>query len=296
MKYCWRVSVLLLVASHSFSDTYATTEDGTRVVLKDDGSWEPEPVVEDPNAVGADKLHSLQEILVHASFEKRLSWSYAFNLQSKDPMHQPVWARAVPPAIDSWLLWMHGNKPEDDKLLLEAKLIEKYRGQIDTLFTGLGLALGEFFIRRNEEGVPVSVPTRIATWQDELALVLTGAVHRQTYSTQRTTPKQRATQTIESVILPSLPAFLRASFGSEIQYFGIVAMYGSHDFSDDSFVNEMGEMNEIGEMVALVVDRESCEKFATGELAQEDLLAQAAVFLADRDMGFNVKRIKVQIE
>jgi len=159
----------------------------------------------------------------------------------------------------------------------------------------MGSELGQFFYYRRETGPPVSVPLGFARWKGGISVVVTGAVSTTVFNTQRTTSKERAAAIIESMVLPSLGAFVKANFSEEISHFGIAILYGSEDFAADPS-SLFSVLDKEAEMVGFVADRSACQKFVLGEITQEEFISKSAVFISDRDMMSGIKRITITID
>jgi len=272
--------------------TGATSDDGRRVILNDDGTWELLSDTTFAGGVDAAVLNPLKDVLTIETIFSQTLWRMVFSLGSEDPKYFPVSAARVPEIVRAWLNSPPSEVAEKDaRLQYERELIEIHVDKVEGLFQNLRLMggeLGEFFITRNDAG-PVSVPLHFVEWQGESAVLTTGVAYRQIFNTQRTTSKERAARVLEAVSVPSLKAYTRLSFGNIVRHFAIAVTYGSSDFGDDSILNKQAET------VAVIVDQESCQRFFDGEITQEELVQGGTVFLADRNAAGSIKRVNVEI-
>lgn len=230
------------------------------------------------------KLMNVKPILELAKYDKT-TW----NLYAKygEIKYAPIKAEAVILDIDKYL-----KQPMDTGLqeMTKYKLIKKYRNNLDTLFQGLSLLgadqLGEFFYNRD-----FSLPFKFALYGDTaMTLLVSGAFIDNIYNTLKLTSRQRATKVVTTYILPTLKSFANNFKGKEIKYFGITCVYGSKDFSSENH-------NSIqAEFVAFIAPSKVIKKYVSNDITEDELVDAADVFICDRDMVTEMKKIKLSLE
>jgi hypothetical protein len=166
------------------------------------------------------------------------------------------------------------NRPD---IIDEWDLIEKYREDIAGLLSVSGPLL--------YTGLPVG----FALKDNELTLILESLGSTNVYNTLRLDAKQRAAKEIQDTVLPAIKRFAVVK-STDIKNFGVVVVYGSKDFSDESDV-----LNTKAEIVALVASSERCKKLAAAELTEEEFVDTADVYIIDRDTIKDVRKIKASI-
>jgi hypothetical protein len=138
----------------------------------------------------------------------------------------------------------------------------------------------------------MEIPVRFAQAETGMVFLVTGVGSSTVFNTLRTTPKSRAAKIISTKILPEMETFYDFFKDTDIKYCGMAVVYGSEDFSDES----ISRVSLKAEVVTLVVSSENCKKFVDGIMTEDQLIDLSDIYLKDRDMGFNVKKIKVTIE
>lgn len=232
------------------------------------------------------KLMNVKNILSNAN-KDRASWSLYANY--KEAAFLVKKADDVILDIDKYLL----QTPTNDSLngqYSEYELIKKYRNKIDTTFQGLK------FFGRDQPGTffyinETSLPIHFGMMGDTaLSFIISGVFIDNIYNTLRLTSRQRATTVVTTYILPSLKAFSKSFTGNEIKYFGITCIYGSKNFADDGYTNTQPEF------VAFIAPVELIKMYVAGDLTEDDLINSAEIYICDRDMDSEIKKIKITLE
>jgi hypothetical protein len=231
------------------------------------------------------KLLNVKDIVTSCMFDRTIWTLYA---QFNKIEYTPVKAEDVIKDIDNYLLKDSTSKTNKGKLS-EFNLTKKYRNQIDTTFQGLGLfgsdQLGAFIYLKE------SLPIHFAMMGDTaLTFIISGVFIDNVYNTLKLTSRQRATKVITTYILPSLKAFIRSNYGKDIKYFGITCVYGSKNFADD------GVLNTKPEYVAFIAPVKLIKQYVKGDLTEDELINSADIYLCDRDMVAEFKKIKITLE
>jgi hypothetical protein len=212
-------------------------------------------------------------------------WSLAFDYQQIET--KPKHLSQVIADIDSFLSYPPA-KDADSRSVAQYKLIAAYHKNLDTLFASLALVGSSpakfLYFKR-------SLPICFAQYEGGTVVLVTGIASDKIHNTLRTTPRARAATVVESIILPYLPRVYMAFRATKVRYVGMVVIYGSKDFLDES-----SSVKPVPEVVALVVDTKRCGEFVDGKLSDTDLVAAAGIYLADRDMATGIKKIGITLE
>ena len=172
----------------------------------------------------------------------------------------------------------------------EYQFIKKYRDNIDSVFKNLGMfgsdQLGNFLYSKS------SLPIHFGATNDTcLSFIISGIYIDNIYNTIKLSSRQRATKVVTTYILPALPAFAKAfAKDNDIKYFGIACLYGSKDFASSSSLSTKAEF------VGFLIPVNLLKLYSTGSLTEDELIAQADIYLSDRDMVVGIKKIKITIE
>tara|TARA_R100000687_G_C6422119_1_gene151520 strand:+ start:254 stop:943 length:690 start_codon:yes stop_codon:yes gene_type:complete len=216
----------------------------------------------------------------------RTNWDlYRFN--PADENYFPKSAKFVVQDIDRFL----SNPPKNTKangLIDEFSLIKKYQANLKNFFNEIYFneLSGSFLYNDNTE-----LPIHFALFDDKsITLIISSVYIKNIYNTLELSSKQRATKVLSTYILPSLNEFVKHFPNSNIQYFAISCIYGSKDFSNDS------ELNIKPEFLAIVVPAETLKKYVDLEITEEALVNSAEIFLSDRNMVTDLKKIEITID
>jgi hypothetical protein len=172
--------------------------------------------------------------------------------------------------------------PTPKDRISEFKLVQTHKKRIIRLLEALE---GKNFIY-SEEGIPI----RFALTNGKPTMLLGVIESDKAYNTLRMPLRSRAAKVIGSLLLPILPEINIVFSGSGIKYYGVIAVYSSRDFSDDS------PLSTKAEMVALIVDSDKCKKFSDAIITEDELIEASDVYLCDSDMYLNFRKIKVSLE
>ncbi len=215
-------------------------------------------------------------------FDKTL-WDLYGNYH--DQKNAPTKAENVLGDIDKYLT---NNKPG---FYSEYDLIKKYRDNIDQSFQWLKLLgsdqLGEFFYHKD-----IALPVHFFNYglDTSLALIISTAFIDKIYNTIKLTSRQRATKVVTTYLLPAIQQVAKNFKDGEVKYFGFTAVYGSKNALDNSVLALQAEF------VGIVIPAQLINKYATGDITEDELLQGADVFSSDRDMVAEVKKIKITVE
>ena len=136
-----------------------------------------------------------------------------------------------------------------------------------------------------------SLPVRFASFKDKTVLLISQIGVETVFNTLSLGTKERAARIISSNMIPELKRLYDTFKDTDLGYLGMVIAYGSKDFSEKSDVLNLKE-----EVVSLVVAKDTIQSFIQGEVTDNELVKNSSVFLSDRDMVFDVKKIEVELE
>jgi hypothetical protein len=204
----------------------------------------------------------------------RNNWSLAFAYGKKE--YQPKTGEDAATDLDKYI----NERPGTDwgaKLVAEHTLISKHRSTLESL---VKLSLNPLLY--------TSVPVRLASHDGSLTLLLTSIGSKNIYNILRLKAKERAGEEIQKTVLPEIKQFQVVN-SPTIKYFGVLAVYGTKDFSEPDSTPEP-------ELVALIASAVNCRKLANAEITEEDFVATSDVYLVDRDEADDqVRKIKVSL-
>ena len=230
-------------------------------------------------------LPSLQLVLELGASLGRVSWSLVFEFDERKKDTKT--ATQVIADIDSFI----GCPPASDEaqsVITRYNMIAAYRDNLDSLFTSLTLIGNNFaeFLYLDS-----SLPISIAQLDNGTVVIITSVASDMIYNTLRSTARVRAAKVVESMILPSLPKLRRAFESTKVQYVGMMVIFGSKDFS-----NESSALDLEPEAVALIVDMKHCGQFADCKITDVELVGFASIYMRDRDTVAGIKKIGIVLE
>jgi len=224
------------------------------------------------------------DLLGKAAIEKT-EWSLA--IEYHKPEYRPRTNIEVVIDVDRWLDSTNiSSRPA--QVRLEREILLRQRDGVKRIFSNWTLAGGELAAFLYDRGL--DVPARFATKGGALSLIVTGLASENVFNTLRSTPRQRASKVLQSIVLPSLRYLVSAKLDSEISRIGICVLYGSKDFAEED------AMNLKAEMLGFVAPSDLCTKYIAGEITEDELVNAADIYLSDRDSSFDVKKIKLVLE
>lgn len=223
----------------------------------------------------------LMKILELTTMMDRTEWGLGVQFNKPEELKSP---EQVIADLDAFAAKKGGSPQEAGQVAAVAK----YRDPLGKLFGSLklvGTKLGQFVYMKS------SVPVWFTAGREGgLTVVVTGITSTVAYNTLRMTARERAAEATRSMILPSLKAFAPFAAASDVKFYGMSVVYGSQNFADKSVLSTKAET------VSVVVPAALCQKFITGELTEDELLAAADIYVADRDMVTGVKKIKIILQ
>jgi len=224
------------------------------------------------------QLDSPISILNKATLQK-FKWS--LSIAYRDHEYPPI-------SHDSFMTAMNEFKQYEP--MSEYRLAAKYR-------TELRNALEWFSYYCDNIGVFLDniwhrpIPFRFAEKDGRKYVFLTDLASETVYNTLRSTSKSRAATVLTSCLLPKLSQVYDALKSTEFDYFAFTIIYGSKDFLDNS-----DALNLKAEMLGLVVQKDKCKDFINGEITESEFLQASDVYICDRNMYVDVKKVKLAID
>ena len=136
----------------------------------------------------------------------------------------------------------------------------------------------------------IEVPIKISNYNVTSKLFLIkGIASTDIYNTLRLTSRQRASKIITSRIIPSLKS-LKPILNKEFDYVGMGVVFGSKDFSDKSAL----ALKE--DYVFFIAPKSKIIDFNNNKITEDELIQSADVYISDREMSFDVKKVKIALE
>lgn len=140
---------------------------------------------------------------------------------------------------------------------------------------------------RNKEDSPVNFALSNDT---NITLVIRGIHLEVVYNTLKLTSRQRATKALTTYIIPSLHKITENFTAQEVPYLAISATYGSKDALDKSVLGLKSEV------LMVIIPTVKAAAFANGSLTEDELVDGMEIYLCDRDMITEMKRVKLTLE
>lgn len=172
----------------------------------------------------------------------------------------------------------------------EHEYAQKYRDEMKDAFSqfsyyceNAGLFLS------NSQNRPI--PFRFAEKNGKKAVLLVDMASQSIYNTLRNSSTGRASKVLQSCLIPKIKSLCEAFKKTDMAYFGLSITYGSKDFSNDEEV-----LNLKPEVLTFVASREMCKRFSDGSITESEFVDGSDTYLTDRDMIFDFKKIKPNME
>ena len=147
-------------------------------------------------------------------------------------------------------------------------------------------ALSRFLGRSTMPLLYTSLPMRFAEKDGSLVLLETCVASDNVYNTLRLSAKERAAKEIDATVLKAMKEFRNLSL-PEVKSFGVVAEYGTRDFSEH-------DSRPKPEMVTLIASVSNCRKLDQLEITEEDFVALSDVYILENAFG-EVRKVKISL-
>ena len=225
------------------------------------------------------EINDFDRTLKIAVMSDKTTWSLGVNYKKEN--YVPIKSEEVKIFIDSFIVASKSN-------VCDKFYIKKYKKEIDSLLTNmkfLGDSYCTFLGVKN-----VEVPIKISNYNVTSKLFLIkGIASTDIYNTLRLTSRQRASKIITSRIIPSLKS-LKPILNKEFDYVGLGVVFGSKDFSDKSSLAQKEDY------VFFIAPKSKIIDFNNNKITEDELIQFADVYISDREMSFDVKKVKIALE
>jgi formylmethanofuran:tetrahydromethanopterin formyltransferase len=225
------------------------------------------------------EINDFDKVLKIAVMTDKTTWSLGVNYKKEN--YVPIKSEVVKIFIDSFIVSPKSN-------VCDKFYIKKYKKEIDTLFTNmkfLGDSYCTFLGVKN-----IEVPIKISNYNVTSKLFLIkGIASTDIYNTLRLTSRQRASKIITTRIIPSLKS-LNPILNKEFDFIGFGVVFGSKDFSDKSAL----PLKE--DYVFFISTKSKIIDFNNNKITEDELIQSADVYISDREMSFDVKKVKITLE
>jgi hypothetical protein len=213
--------------------------------------------------------------LVEVSASDKSSWSLAFAFSTRDEKDKPKSGDDAATDFGAYV----AEKPESDwgpMIVAEHTLVVRDQ-----------TVLSRFLRQITKPLLYSMIPVRFASKDNGLVLVEASVGSDNVYNTLRLETKERAAKEIVATILPAIKQF-RGINVPDVKSFGVVAIYGTKDFSAPDSIPEP-------EVVALVASVENCRKLDEAEITEEDFVASSDIYLVDKDSA-DARKVKISLD
>jgi len=223
-------------------------------------------------------LPPLAEVLRDATLQ---TTTWHLSIQYQEKAHKPITHEAFTYALDNFQEYL----PEVEYIQAKARVSEmKDAFQWFTVYCN---DIAKFL--PNSSGRPI--PFRFAEKDGEKCVILSDLASSSIYNTLMSTSNSRAAKVLTSCVIPKIRFLYKAFEQTDFNYFGITFYYGSKDFSIST-----NSANLEAEMLIFIFSRDKCQLFINGLITESEFVEESETFLTDRDMSFDVKKVKLQIE
>ena len=225
------------------------------------------------------EINDFDRVLKIAVMSDKTLWS--LGIKYKTEKYLPIKSEDVKIFIDSFFVAPKSN--ECDKFY-----IKKYKKEIDTLLTNIKFLGDDYctFLGVKSAELPIKISNYNSTSK---LFLIKGIASTDIYNTLRLTSRQRASKIITTRIIPSLKS-LRPILNKEFDYIGLGVVFGSKDFSDKSTL----ALKE--DYVFFIAPKSKIIDFNNNKITEDELIQSADVYISDREMSFDVKKVKIALE
>jgi hypothetical protein len=225
------------------------------------------------------EINDFDRVLKIAVMSDKTLWSLGINYKTEK--YLPIKSENVKIFIDSFIVAPKSN--ECDKFY-----IKKYKKEIDTLFTNMKFIGDNYSMFLGVKST--ELPIKISNYNVNSKLFLIkGIATTDIYNTLRLTSRQRASKIITSRIIPSLKS-LKPILNKQFDYIGLGVVFGSKDFSDKSAL----ALKE--DYVFFIAPKSKIIDFNNNKITEDELIQSADVYISDREMSYDVKKVKITLE
>jgi hypothetical protein len=227
-------------------------------------------------------IPALSLVLTDASFGTT-TWSLSIQHQSSE--YLPITHQQYTKALDSFAEYLYPG---------EYRQALKYRSEMKEAFKWFTLYCDNLAIfLPNASKRPI--PFRFADKDGKKCVLLTDLASSTVYNTLRTTSNSRASKVLTACLIPKIKYFYEGFQKTDFAYFGLTIVYGSKDFSiKESSPRSVVDLK--AEMLAFITSKEKCRQFSQSIITESEFIDNSDVYLTDRDMTYDLKKVRLQIE
>lgn len=234
------------------------------------------------------KLQSTKTIMEYYGLSAKLSWD---SFQITNPNKTFILPNDVSTDIDHLIL-IYNPTNQTPISSMEYKLLKKYQIKIDSFFNSLTLfgssQLAKFVYSKSNNEIPVKFCMQNDT---SLTILIKVAFIDKIFNVSSLTTRQRAKTIIIQYLLPTIKEIYKClQTSTEIKYFGMSCVYGTKDYSDS------GVFSTTSESVSCIVPAKSMNKFIKNDLTEDELIRIADIYIIERGLASELKKIKVGLE
>jgi len=135
-----------------------------------------------------------------------------------------------------------------------------------------------------------SFPISFVKYRNQLnAVIFNGLVSLKTSTTLNMPERQRASQTVTSMLAPIIKLMV-GKFNQTINYYGVGVCYGSKDFYDDNSTPVKAEY------VLLIVAADLAKKYKEGQITEDDFFNKSDIYFSGRDEESELNKMYIQLQ
>jgi hypothetical protein len=182
--------------------------------------------------------------------------------------------------------WLEKNKGRDETPDGQCYAnVSKYTPALITLLDGLRLNAGGLLYLDDD------MPFRVFAKEKSEGVLLSAVTSGEIYNTLKIGARQRAAKEFDSTAMPILREMRAAFSQTPAQFYGVMIMYGTRDFSKD----EIGGLDVHPDILAVVTDRENCRNLADGKITEDEFADKSDIYLSSGKDAVLVKtRLKFE--
>ena len=232
-------------------------------------------------------LISFKEMIFTAFFLNKTSWDLSITHQ-----HSEYITKDSETVAKKLFLMLQNKKKQlipkqKDVDINSIKMAIEYHKNISKLLQTLRYKrIRQYLFTFKDDDIPI----QFVNFHNQICLIIENIANDNIYNTLKTTAKERAAMEIANIII-NFKDFYDCFKDTDIQYYGLFFTYGSKDFSDESIV-----FNLEPESILLLASKNDCAKFYNGEMSENKFLNRSYIFMSDRDISGEYKRIEVEIK
>jgi hypothetical protein len=134
---------------------------------------------------------------------------------------------------------------------------------------------------------PLGPALAVGSLDGKRCAIVTNIMFTTVFNTLRTSAQERATSVATSVALPHILSLAESLKDHGFTCFGACVSFGSRNFVDHSDV-----LNTKGEVVVVAIPVQALTRLQSGEITEEEAIAQGVAFGADRN-GDEIRRVRL---